>query len=127
VDTSRSASGSGCGMPGPRLGVWTTSVEVRHPFSKDPSKMGLVHRDQPIETHRRIVPISRSQNACWSGSGTPDCCLYRICGTCCGGEGCGVGRLMALSGWRSPGRWYDLRGSGPAQGLRFRSNHLSES
>jgi hypothetical protein len=33
-----------------QAGVWTTSVIVRHPFTKGPSEMFLVHGDQPIET-----------------------------------------------------------------------------
>jgi hypothetical protein len=46
-----------------QAGVWATPVIVGHPFAKDPSEMFLVERDQPIQTLRRIVPISRSQNA----------------------------------------------------------------
>ena len=33
-----------------QAGMWTTSIVVGHPFTKGPSEMGLVHRDQPIET-----------------------------------------------------------------------------
>ena len=33
-----------------QAGVWTTSVIVLHPFTKDPSEVFLVQRDQPIET-----------------------------------------------------------------------------
>ena len=33
-----------------QAGVWTTSIVVGHPFTKGAPEMGLVHRDQPIET-----------------------------------------------------------------------------
>src|SRR4051812_43927994 len=38
------------GNAGAQAGVWTTSIVVGHPFTKGPPEMGLVHRDQPIET-----------------------------------------------------------------------------
>ena len=33
-----------------QAGVWTTSIVVGHPFTKNAPEMSLVHRDQPIET-----------------------------------------------------------------------------
>ena len=42
-----------------QAGVWTTSIVVGHPFTKHPSEMGLVHRDQPIET----LPTNRADQS----------------------------------------------------------------
>jgi hypothetical protein len=48
-----------------QAGVWTTSVVVGHPFTKDSSEMCLMHRDQPVET----LPTHRADQSLTEGVG----------------------------------------------------------
>ena len=51
------------GNAGTEAGVWSSLVVMSHPLPQDAPKMSFIQDDQPIQTLRRIVPISRSQNA----------------------------------------------------------------